>query len=82
MSLFTPEEFRDYVDNGDFEEHMVEEHLLREVLDPVQKKFLHDNDLTVVLIANGRYNEEETPGIYDWMRSVNASLGWKLYTVV
>lgn len=76
------EEFLAYMDDGDFEEHVIEEYLMKRVLSKEQKDFLHQNGLTYTMIVNGRVDGGLTNEVYDWMRSVNTSLGWKLFTIV
>jgi hypothetical protein len=76
------EEFLAYMDDGDFEEHVVEEYLMKRVLSKEQKDFLHQNDLTYTMIVNGRYDGTQEPDVYAWMKSVNVTLGWRLFTVV
>lgn len=76
--------FIEYVETGEFEESAIERYLLQHVLDQAQKDFLRDNDLTYSIIVNGQYEcvgnlEQE---VEDWMRSVNASLGYRLFITV
>lgn len=75
-------EFIEALERGTWDEGMIEEYLLRHVYTREQKKFLHDNDLTTIMIINGRSPGELREDVYDWMRSVNTTLGYKIFITV
>ena len=47
-----------------------------------QKDFLHQHSFTVTLVLNGRWTAQAEAPVYDWMRSVNGTLGFKFLTLV
>jgi hypothetical protein len=75
-------EFLEDCENGNLEEYRIEEYLLRNVLDAQQKTFLHQRNLTIVGVLNGRYTAADEPEVLAWMRSVNERIGSRIFTLV
>ncbi len=70
------------IDDGRLREVAIEAYLMREALTAGQKKFLADHSLTVTMVLNGHYGSQDEVAVLDWMRSVNSTLGGKLFTIV
>lgn len=78
------QELIDYIEDGNFTEAGIERYLLTQVLSQEQKDFLRNNDLSFSIIVNGQYEcvGDIEQRVADWMRSVNATLGYQLFITV
>ncbi len=72
-------EFLKEVEDGFKEDWQIADYLQQFVLEKDQRTFLHDNELGIMDILNGRYPHDEEMSIIGWMVSVNQSIGGKLF---
>ena len=72
-------EFLQEVVDGFKEDWQIQDYLRDNVLNADHRKFLTENELSVVDILNGRYPYDEEMSMVGWMVSVNQSISGELF---